>query len=418
MGDCSLCGAKSHEGCTRTYCPKRIRYESFAKMQPLARLKDYSGPAPAPFVGRYGYPHVNVGILSTPTPPRDADELDAPRKWAALGYGVGDVVEVRSSLINARFTSNVRNPSRFVAVAQEVGMASRPADVEIKLKDRPGLALHMDTHASPNGPAAIASSINLNSNPTVSSKVEKVVSDTDWKAADAAWYLFNKGFDENHIMKMLSVGTLGAKAQRRPVPTRWSITASDDIIGKRMIGELGDLPETDCSAFYGGYLGNHYLILCFPGPWSYELFETMVKPNLGRGPEEIESWTDYEGPYGRKDYASDTVGGYYACRIGVVERLIGMKRKGSVLALRFVTEDYSMPLGVWVVREATRNSMATSPIMFSDENLMLCFASAKVKKTFGIDISGLLRRSKLLDLRRRQPRLDRFASPDLQTEMN
>ena len=40
-------------------------------------------------------------------------------------------------------------------------------------------------------------------------------------------------------MKMLSVGTLGAKAQRRPVPTRWSITASDDIIGKRMIGELG-----------------------------------------------------------------------------------------------------------------------------------------------------------------------------------
>ena len=144
----------------------------------------------------------------------------------------------------------------------------------------------------------------------------------------------------------------------------------------------------------------------------------MVKPNLGRGPEEIESWTDYEGPYGRKDYASDTVGGYYACRIGVVERLIGMKRKGSVLALRFVTEDYSMPLGVWVVREATRNSMATSPIMFSDENLMLCFASAKVKKTFGIDISGLLRRSKLLDLRRRQPRLDRFASPDLQTEMN
>lgn len=377
-------------------------------MKPLAEIREYRGPAPAPFVGRYGYPYVNVGILGTPIPPRAEEELDNPRLWSQKGYGVGDVVDVRSSLINSRFKSDIRTPSRMVAAAQEVSMASRPADVEIKLKSRPALSLNLDPYASPTGPLATAIGIELASNPSISSKVEKVFSDTDLKAADAAFYLYEKGFDENQIMRMFSVGVLGAKAQRRLVPTRWSITASDDILGKKMISEIHGFKEAGPCAYFGGYLGNNYLVMCFPGPWGFELFEMTVQPNRGKEPDKLEAWTDNEGPYGRTEYASNTVGGYYACRLAVIERLKERMQKASVLVLRFVTEEYSLPLGVWVVREATRKAMSAHPINFSDDKLMIEYAKARARKTFGLDISGLIRRSRLLDQRNKQPKLSRF----------
>ncbi|MCH7783699.1 hypothetical protein IID62_11605, partial [candidate division KSB1 bacterium] len=44
------------------------------------------------------------------------------------------------------------------------------------------------------------------------------------------------------------------------------------------------------------------------------------------------------------------------------KKLNEIKKQGSVLALRFITGDYTLPLGVWVTRESARKSMQSKPI--------------------------------------------------------
>ena len=102
-----------------------------------------------------------------------------------------------------------------------------------------------------------------------------------------------------------------------------------------VINELKYYNEVDYGAYFGGYLGNYYLVLFLPGEWSFELFEMYVK-------KEVNPWsrnnlkyaTDYENVFGRKEYAKETSGGYYAARLPIVEKLRKMKRKGNVLDLK------------------------------------------------------------------------------------
>lgn len=380
-------------------------------MLPFGKIKEFSGPAPTPFVGSYNYPHVNIGILGAPSFLGNAQELDAPTMWANQGFGIEEIINLRSSLINCRTTSHVRLIPKQLSIAQEISMASKPPEVEVHLSTTPSISFMMDERAPPHGPAAPISSILLADNPTISTKIEKVFSDTDLKTAEAAAYLYDQGFEVHHISRMLSVGVLGLTPDRKLVPTKWSITANDDLLGKHLIEAIKDFPHAQPAIHFGSYLGNHYAILIFPGVWSFELFETMVEPHAHKPPETIQSWTDHEGSYGRKTYAANTLGGYYACRLAALEHLASIKRQASVLALRFVTQDYSIPLGVWVVREATRTSFEHQPLTGADDPTMLQAVSEWALSTFHINISGILKKSKLLSNRTKQKTLNHFIIP-------
>ena len=84
------------------------------------------------------------------------------------------------------------------------------------------------------------------------------------------------------------------------------------------------------------------------------------------------------------------------------------KRQGSCLALRFITSEYNIPLGVWVCREATRKSLQEKPITFADQSLMMKYAEELIKRKFGFDLSLLLKESKLLKTKKEQKRLVEF----------
>ncbi len=75
--------------------------------------------------------------------------------------------------------------------------------------------------------------------------MEKVYSDVDFKANEALKYLYAKGFDEHFLSRLLSVGGAGVKFERKLVPTRWSITAVDDLVGRKVISEIQDFPQSD-----------------------------------------------------------------------------------------------------------------------------------------------------------------------------
>ena len=53
------------------------------------------------------------------------------------------------------------------------------------------------------------------------------------------------------------------KKDRKLVPTRWSIVAVDSNIGDNLISQVKDYNQSGYLAYFGGYLGNYFLILMF-----------------------------------------------------------------------------------------------------------------------------------------------------------
>ncbi|MBW3023218.1 Nre family DNA repair protein [Candidatus Woesearchaeota archaeon] len=403
--DCLRC--KGRLWCKASFCPILRRMQSLAKTVKHIEKPEFSGSAPGVFVGRFGYPNINVGILSTNTD--NSILYDDPRAWASQNMQIPEIIDFRTSLINSRFKANVKETNRTLETSQEVAMAKKPVETDILLKDKPKFRISFNSNAPPMGPNASLEKVDLRENPHIPAKVEKVFSESDRKAADSMAYLFDKGFDENFLSRILSVGTLGVKKQRKLVPTRWAITATDDTLGKDLINEIKNFKESDYEFYFGDYLGNYYIIMFFPDVWSYELFETYMPKTAWNVEDKINYMTDHEFFEGRKSYAENCVGGYYSVRLAILEKLKSIKKQATVLTLRFITDDYAVPLGVWVTREAARKALSNKPIRFNDKETMLAYCRALVKKKWGFDADKLYKESVLLNFIKTQTKLSKFA---------
>ena len=403
---------KQHKGydplgdCGKGKCPICARNNAIFKVKGAVK-EEFTSDSYSVFVGRYNYPNVNVGILEPPQQTEDSWLYDAPNYWASNNFQIPQIVELRSSLINSRFKSNifdVRKSMKFLDIGKEVAMASEPVSIEVNLYKKPKFRLNVDSHTLPMGPNAQLKKVKLTENPKIHPKIEKVVSDTDLKAGEALKILYNSKFDENTLTKLLSIGNLGLKKNRKLVPTRFSITAVDSNLGNNLANEIKQHNQTGYLAYFGGYLGNYFLILFFPEVYNYELFETYA-PTFNRNKHFT---TDFEPYEGRKQYAESTAGGFYACRLAILEKLKEIRRQASVLALRFITDEYNTPLGVFVVRESIRKTLNNKPIEFGSKELMLKYAEVLIRKKFNINISDLLKHSKVLKNIKQQTKLEKF----------
>ncbi len=404
--NCLVCKKPIPDNSPRKLCREHSDAKFLFKSVSLLKSEDLSGKAPTVFVGEYGYPKVNVGILSPPERRDDAWLYDAPNFWGQNMFDSPSVISLRSSLINSKFEVSIKQKSnKLLEMAQEISMASKPVDVDISLQKKPVFKLNVNGITMPHGPRADLKTARLAENPRIDTKVEKVVSDTDLKSVDAMMYLNSKGFGENELIKLLSVGNLGVKAQRKLVPTKWSITAVHDQLGKRLIDTIKDCNSMGYSMFFGGYMDNFFLVMAFPDVWSYELFETYVS---GQPSKDLNYTTDHEFYGGRKAYADNCVGGYYSSRLAVLEKLDALHRQASVLVIRFTLPAYDVPLGVWVVLEATRKSMQSKPVSFDSVEEMISYAEMFAKNKFGIDISVFLENSKVLSNIKSQKKLSQF----------
>ena len=321
--------------------------------QTIESTKNFSGTSPpSVFVGSYGYPKVFLGILSPPMQRENADVLDSPEQWYQQNATIEQIVGYRSEMIYSRFSSDVKNVSgKFVDVTQELAMSKKPADVEIELSKKPLFRFGIDQYITPVGSPANLINARLVENPRIERKVDYIVSDVDLKATGAVTRLYNGKIPVSRIQKMLSAGLLGMKIERKFVPTRWSITAVDDMLGKIILQRVRDYNDlAEIRLFFNEYIGNQYFILLVPGAYQYELIEMW---NIF-GKQSISS--DYEQYWGRKTYASVTAGAFYAGRLAAMEYLDKIKRQAAVLIVRNVTEEYSMPLGIWQLRETVRGA--------------------------------------------------------------
>lgn len=423
-----LCGKKS--------CPILLKKSVLKSLVPYKldkTIRDvdiFGASPPGFFVGHFSYPNVYLGPLvpfqefklNLNVP--DNYILDAPELW--FGKQMAEIVSYRSSLVRNNFKTNVfigqtsrkNTPpikvQKLLDASQELAMAARPVDTETKL-EKMNLRMLMDNHAPPIGPTGMTEKIRITENVKVHPKVEYCVSDTDLKATEAvSEHLYFKGHvPQSTIKRIFSAGLLGQKKNRRLVPTRWTITAVDDIISKAVIKEIKRFPEiNDYQIFESNYLDNHFKILLFPGKFTYEMNEVWAPNTLwnisldGRNRNlKPQIMTDYEFYQGRKNYASNITGAYYAARKEVCEYLYNIGRQARVLIFREVRGGYLVPLGVWVIRETVKNAMALGSSITLDN---FDDAIKKMAQGFMVDLKYWKKSSKLINFIKTQKTIDTF----------
>jgi len=385
----------------------RFRYKDFGNISKL----DSSSP-PSVFIGsKLRYPLVNVGIISPLERDENAWLYDDAKYWADNNFGINDVINLRNSLLNSRFQSQVtdtrtsQSGKKFVEIAQEIAIASKPVDVEIELKNKLNLDRKRDRVLMHQGMRGNLKQAKITSNVKVDRRVDKVIND-EIKASEGMQYLFKNNFSEYTLSKILSVGVLGLKKNKRLVPTRWSITATDDTLGKNILKQVRDYKWVeDYELFFGEFMGNCYLIMLFPNVWSYELFELYLPGSSWNPSKEVKASTDFEDFYGRKEYAFSTAGGYYASRLPIIEYLNSIKRQATVIAIRIETPSYWAALGVWVVRESVRKAIAKGAIKFRELNETLESVKKIGKIKYNFDCEQIMKKSKLLHQIKTQKKL-------------
>ena len=358
--------------------------EYLSKYGNLFSSDSISGSSPPSiFVGSYGYPKVGVGPMVPPVH-GDTTLLDSPELW--LGKTLEDIVNFRLSLVRGIEKISIQNTQgRFIENLHEVAMSSHSIDTDLQFHKTTLPVTTIDGESAPFGPVGDIKSAKFFGTRSDKS-IERVYYDHDLKAQDAVLTLYNKGVDISKIQKCFSIGMLGKK--RKLVPTKWSITATDDIISKSLVSEILEFDLIDsCRIFSHDHLGNMFSVILFPHRWLFEMQEAWHDENkVGFG----FASEDARGI----DHPPAIAGAYFAAKLGVAEYLVQKKLQAAVLVLREIRPEYAVPVGVWQIREAVRAAMKKEPYIAENFVDGVNFAS----KRMSISKSEWLSRGRLLKM--------------------
>jgi hypothetical protein len=370
-----------------------VKVNYYLKSVPLMSSEDIAGASPpSVFIGRIGYPNVYAGPLVPPVH-GDTSMYDLPELW--FGKSIDEIVAFRSMLIRGKHRVHVQRfneAGKIIDKTRELALAIKPVDVELVLTKKPHGSIFLSDEVQPFGPSAPIRDLKISST-TWDHQIEKAHSDTDLKAVPAVLELYTKGVLETKIQRAFSVGAFGIEENRRFVPTRWSITAIDDIISKNLMSQVKQFPEINEYRVYEScYLDNVFEVLMLPREWCYEAIEAWY-PGTVWNPDGKQAvmFGDWEEHDGRTTYAE--IGGcYYAARLAVCEQLVKERRQATVIVLREAHPGYIMPVGVWQVRENARNAMRQKPLTCNTLNEAL----ERIAGQFRIPLQTWIRESQLI----------------------
>jgi len=399
---CSKC--KGRDWCGKP-CPILQKIKDFLPKKEM----HFSGSSPPEiFVGRYGYPNVYTGILS-PNQHEDTEKFSSSEQWLKDNLTINDILELRGRLIYGQFKSNIKDArlgKKFMLTMQEISMSTKPVSAEFFLKKPINFQIHLDKHVSVIGNPSPLKHIRLEENPKIEKKVEDISSDDELKAVEGIKELYQSKISVEHIIKLLSAGMLGVKNKRILVPTRWAITATDDAVSKQLMTKIKQYPEiSEIMVFNSDYVGNHYEFILLPDKFSFEVIEAKISGSVWNPMGKATYFArDYESFFPRKKYADSVTGAYYANRLALCEYLEKIKKQASCIVMREVRPEYWAPLGVGILREASRKAFQEKSETFSSVEE----AIENIKKRLIIPINEFKEKSEILKNYGKQKKLSSF----------
>lgn len=351
---------------------------------------------PSLFVGNHGYPKIRVGPLVPPLHGNTAI-LDSPESWS--GKSIDQIVSYRMNLVRGIVTCDANSVSgSYINSLQEIAMSAVPVESTATFFKRPMASQDIFSKSDETPSMLTAQISNFKTYATkIEPKIEKVYYDTDMPSNEAMMDLYNNGVSISQISKVLSVGMLGRKSARKLVPTKWSISATDQTISANLIRIIKDYqPWDQYDVFTYSHLGNRYSIILIPDPvWSFEMVEAWfdTKGTIVFG-------SDYEDARGLTHYPT-IAGAYFAARLAVTEYLKRTNRLASVLIFREIQPEYVLPVGVWQIREGIRMALRSKPVILPNLESSMNFGI----KGGSVSLTEWARNSMILKERRQQRRI-------------
>ena len=352
---------------------------------------DGSSP-PSIFVGEFGYPQVRVGPMIPPYH-GDTSILDKPELWT--GKSLEEIVNYRINLLKGTKAQNVNDISgQYIESLQEMALSKKVVESIVTFEKMPSLYVNEKTltkNESEEVPTIFSAPMSdFKIVPsTADCKIEKKYYDDDLYASDAIIELYNNNIDISQISKVLSIGMLGRRKNRKLVPTKWSITAADDILSLYLINKIKENTILDnYLVFDFNHLANYYSVIFIPDDvWSFEMIESWIDTNGS-----VHIGSDYE--IGKRiDHYPSIAGAYFAARLSVAEYLFKKRKRASVLILREIHPEYFVSLGVWQVREGIRECLKSKGKTFDsfDSALKYSISKTSLSKVEWIKSSSIIR---------------------------
>ncbi|MDE1725350.1 MAG: hypothetical protein KGH76_05590 [Thaumarchaeota archaeon] len=311
---------------------------------------------PSVFVGAYGYPKVLVGPMLPPLH-GDTSILDSPENWT--GKSLEDIVNYRLSLVRGTKSVKVDDVGqKYIESLQDMSMSSKSTDAEMELVKNASPVVSIDGESPLFGPIGEIKSAKFG-NSSSDKNIQRAFYDKDLLAQDAVIDLYNRGIEISKIQKCFSIGMFGK--DRKLVPTRWSITATDDMVSKSLVKQIVDYDVLDTTLVFSyNHLGNFFCVIMFPSRWMFEMQEAWYdeKGDVGFG-------SDFEDMKGLSHYP-ETAGAHFASRLAVSEYLVEHQAQAAVMVLREIRPEYAVPVGVWQVREGVRMALKQKPFSVSN----------------------------------------------------
>ena len=198
------------------------------------------------------------------------------------------------------------------------------------------------------------------------------------KSKDAILELYYKGFDDNQIRSLLSLGNFGIKQNKVLVPTKWSISACDSVIEQDLYSKIIQYSISNSfEIFEYEDKGNHFIICYLPYHFCSEVVETWPQDSKWA----IErDFVTHNNKLQTKE--PQCAGGYFATKLAMLEYLHNNKQQRACVSIRII-ENYEIPLGVIFVRECVREALKRKKIFSSqNEEEFLEFIKTKYPKHY------------------------------------
>ena len=341
------------------------------QMKSVAVGKELEGSSPpSVFIGSWNYPDVYAGPMISPVH-GDTVIMDMPEAWISGHKTQEEIIGYRLNLVRGKHRINTDDlDNRFVEKLQEISLSGTSVESEISFESVP-TGTSFSEEFTPFGPSAPIERFEIEGG-RWDRDLEKVYYDTDLKSVDAVVDLHKNGVPFSSIQKAFSVGTMGRKRGRHLVPTRWSITACDTMIGDQLLMEVKKCPVLDTLQVHEySSLNNNYAVILMPTGWQYEWSEAFLHVV---GNEEL-VFSDNEGVRKKTEY-SPLGGCYYSCKMAVLEALAREQKQAGAIILREALHGY-VPMGVFNVRENVRSAMRQPAQEFEDIRSALSHISEK-----------------------------------------
>lgn len=393
--------------CNIQPCPLLAEVRGMLPRLEPTSVGEISGPSPPSlFVGRYGYPEVRAGPSASWLPEdavvRDTTDGDPA---ALFGRPIEEVAARHANLITGGHRMPVRSPAspnEVLEATQVIAMSSGSVDVEMDF-ERPipiGGSPTFDSMSTPLGPSGEVRRAEVVGHASIPRKVDSVAGESDLLATEAVGELSGSGIGEAQISRLLSSGLLGREGSRRLVPTRWGITATDDMLSKRLWRSVRDHPPLDkVLVFEATYLDNRFHVILTPGLWAFHMLEAWTRGSVWtESGRVLGDWEDLEP---RSEYAHRVTGAYYSARLAVLEHMDSIRRSGACLVWRDIGPGYWAPVGVWLIRETMREAMRARPRRFDSLREAIGYVAPRVSAPNDLRRSWFATRGK-------QTRLDSF----------